>query len=227
MLFLSTKRRATNLSRTVRLRKMILKLSSEELIRSTLAYYDAHAEEFVERTAPIDLSAAYEPFLALLPPGAHILDAGCGSGRDTREFLAKGFKVTAFDGSKRLADIAKATTGQSVLHLRFDQITFDGEFDAVWACASLLHLPDDVIEDALDRLIFALSPGGVLFMSFKMGSGAVTDNGRYTSLMSDDRLAALLNSRRDRLMLVRKWTSDDTQGRPLLWTNVLARRVTH
>lgn len=31
-------------------------------------------------------------------PGGHILDVGCGSGRDAKYFIDKGYQVTAFDG---------------------------------------------------------------------------------------------------------------------------------
>jgi SAM-dependent methyltransferase len=37
----------------------------------------------------------YEPFLTLLPDNSHILDAGCGSGRDSLYFLQNGYKVKA------------------------------------------------------------------------------------------------------------------------------------
>ena len=40
--------------------------------------------------------------MKLLAPKAHILDFGCGSGRDTKYFLEQGFQVTAIDGSAEL-----------------------------------------------------------------------------------------------------------------------------
>ena len=39
-------------------------------------YYDAHAKEYAELTVKADMSPAYDRFLAYLPAGAAILDAG-------------------------------------------------------------------------------------------------------------------------------------------------------
>ena len=62
-------------------------------------YYDAHAKEYAELTVNADMSQAYDRFLVYLPAGAGILDAGCGSGRDSLHFIKKGFDVTMLDAS--------------------------------------------------------------------------------------------------------------------------------
>lgn len=68
-------------------------------MNETLDYYDKNAETFAGGTADIEFSAMQDLFLSFLKEGASILDFGCGSGRDTRYFLQKGYKVTALDGS--------------------------------------------------------------------------------------------------------------------------------
>ena len=89
---------------------------------TTLDYYDRNADAFTARTINDDLTSEYDAFLKHLPPGGHILDAGCGSGRDTRHFLDMGYHVTAFDGSIEMAARATEHTGRSVAHLRFEDI---------------------------------------------------------------------------------------------------------
>jgi SAM-dependent methyltransferase len=197
--------------------------SSDDTIRSTLAYYNTHAEDFVRRTRNVDMRPTREAFTALLPPGGRVLDAGCGSGRDSLAFLEEGFDVTAFDGSSALAELASTLTGLRVLCMPFAELTFASGFDGVWACASLLHLPPAELDDAVERLVDALKAGGTLFMSFKQGEGQAIDDGRFTSFMSDHALQALLE-RHPRLAVVRVWTAADAQGRPVRWSNVLARR---
>ena len=169
------------------------------------------------------MRATRAAFTALLPCRGRVLDAGCGSGRDSLAFLEDGFDVTAFDGSSALAELASTLTGLRVLCLPFAELTFASEFDGVWACASLLHLPPGELDDAVARLVHALRPGGILFMSFKQGEGETMDDGRFTSLMSDRALQALLERHR-RLAVVRVWTAADAQGRTVRWSNVLARR---
>ena len=53
-------------------------------------------------------------FKANLAEGAHILDLGCGSGRDSRHFIDQGYTVTAVDGSAEIAACAEQLIGQPV-----------------------------------------------------------------------------------------------------------------
>ena len=71
----------------------------------TVAYYDIHAEPFFSDTQNVDMAPLQQRFLARLPVGAHILDAGCGSGRDSKAFQEQGYRVTAFDASSRLVEL--------------------------------------------------------------------------------------------------------------------------
>ena len=59
----------------------------------TLSYYNTHAQDFVQGTVGVDFHITQDRFLAQLPAGAKILDFGCGSGRDTKYFLERGFAV--------------------------------------------------------------------------------------------------------------------------------------
>ena len=63
---------------------------------STLNYYQTNSESFIENTVNVDVNDLYRPFLENIPSTGKILDAGCGSGRDTKFFLEKGFSVVAF-----------------------------------------------------------------------------------------------------------------------------------
>jgi SAM-dependent methyltransferase len=112
----------------------------------TIAYYDKNGQEFAERTQHLDASTLYQPFLGLVPENGHLLDAGCDSGRDTRAFLERGYKVTAIDASETMVTLATRYTGQPVLKMRFKELSFCEVFDGIWACASLLHVPRHELE---------------------------------------------------------------------------------
>jgi SAM-dependent methyltransferase len=197
-----------------------------EPVRRTLDYYDTHADEFIARTADVDMSHVYEPFLALVPQGGHILDAGCGSGRDSAEFVRRGYHVTAFDGSAQLARRAAQRTGFPVLHLTFDQVAWRQAFDGVWACGSLLHLPLPEVQDALLALANALRPGGVLFCSLKAGTCEGEREGRWFTDTSPQALRSMLSGVPG-LEVVRIWQTDDARPDRVgtRWVNALARRV--
>jgi 2-polyprenyl-3-methyl-5-hydroxy-6-metoxy-1,4-benzoquinol methylase len=162
-------------------------------IVSQIDYYDTHADEYCRSTVSLDMSSAYERFLNELAPGAHIMDAGCGSGRDTKEFLHRGYVVTAFDGSPRMAHLASIHTGQECSVLRFQEMKFQQEFDGLWACASLLHVPRCEIEDVFRRCVFALKPGGIMYVSFIEGEGErVSGDGRLYNSYTAESLRKLL-----------------------------------
>ena len=52
----------------------------------TTAYYTENAQAFFADTVAVAMAPLYARFLPHIPPGGHILDAGCGSGRDTLAF---------------------------------------------------------------------------------------------------------------------------------------------
>ena len=158
-------------------------------------YYDLHAEEYFGATVGVDMGSVYERFLKKLSPGAHIADAGCGSGRDTRAFLQKGYVVTAFDSSPEMVRLAAAYTGQNCIVVRFQDMNFREEFDAVWACASLLHVPRREMPDVLRRFVTALRPGGVMYASFvEGGEDRAGADGRLYTCYTPEALTELIRT---------------------------------
>ncbi|MBZ0301885.1 MAG: class I SAM-dependent methyltransferase [Anaerolineae bacterium] len=194
--------------------------------RKTLDYYDQRGQDFFDRTVGLNVPHILQPFLERVPHGGHILDAGCGSGRESKLFLDRGYRVTAFDGSATMARLASAYIGQPVQHLTFDQMNFEGEFDGIWACATLLHVPLNDLPGVFERFIRALKPGSVWFASFKWGSGErQTEEGRRFTDFDDNTFRAFA-ARFPALTLEQLWQNSD--GRPEaqggLWLNALLRR---
>ena len=77
-------------------------------------YYDKNAQEFFDGTVDADMSSHHEKFLELIPENGSILDAGCGSGRDTKIFKTLGYNVTAIDGSAEMCRLASKFSGANV-----------------------------------------------------------------------------------------------------------------
>ena len=97
----------------------------------TISYYDQNAQQFFRETVELDMSELYVRFLAHVPKGGRILDAGCGSGRDTVYFLRHGFEVEAFDASAEMCRMASRLTEQTVLQKTFEQIDADESAGAI------------------------------------------------------------------------------------------------
>ena len=196
---------------------------SDKLLRRTLDYYECNAERYSSATLDADLSCLYQAFLRSLPKGARILDAGSGSGRDSLAFLRQGYNVSAFDASLALCRLSEQLTGVSTREIQFQDFEGCKEYDGIWACASLLHVPIAELPASIFRLICALKPGGVMYMSFKHGSGErVASDGRFYTDLTSDGLRVLINEISG--IWIRKiWTSSgvDGFGCPTLWVNAL------
>ena len=67
---------------------------------NTIQYYDLNQiEEYTEKTINTNMTKTYNMFEKYLKPNDHILDLGCGSGRDTKHFITN-YHVTALDPVK-------------------------------------------------------------------------------------------------------------------------------
>jgi len=155
-------------------------------------YYRQNAQRFFTDTASVDMSAFYPPFVDCLPPGARILDAGCGSGRDVKAFSEMGFDVEAFDASAELVALARQLSGKPIAQMRFQDVDAVEKYDGIWCCASLLHVSDAELPGVMTKLAMALKPGGVGYLSFKHGRGEREKDGRRFTDMDASGLQKLV-----------------------------------
>lgn len=150
----------------------------------TLAFYAEHAATYVA-SGHGGSSRHLPEFLALLPRGSRILELGCGAGRDTRAMLDAGHLVDPTDGSPAIAERAAAFLQLPVRVMRFDELGADSEYDAVWANASLLHVPRDGLPAILAKVRKALRPGGLHHATYRAGDGEGRDShGRFFNHLS-------------------------------------------
>lgn len=197
---------------------------------TTLDYYAKNAEAFAQSTLDVDMSALYQAFLPLLPSvnsdeqeKVHVLDAGCGAGRDALAFKNLGYKVTAFDACAELADIASFHLQQPVYVKTFRQMKEQAQYHGIWCCASLLHVAHHELPDRFTKLANALKPNGVLYASFKYGEGERQDGDRTFSDFTEDSITQLL-AQSDMLSVNKVWTTEDQRldRKGQIWLNVVA-----
>lgn len=161
-------------------------------MNETILYYENNAAEFCKNTLDADMAFCRNQFLNYLKPGAHILDAGCGSGRDSKSFMELGYQVTAMDASQKICEEAEKVLERKVLCQSFEEIDMEKTFDGIWACASLLHVSKEKLPEVLHRLKRALKDGGILYASLKYGKGETVKNGRLFNNYNEGTLRSLM-----------------------------------
>lgn len=149
----------------------------------TLEHYNGRAEAFWRGTRDHDVGQNIAALLGHIEaePPWHILDFGCGPGRDLKAFAELGHLAVGLDGAERLVAMARAYSGCEVLLQDFLQLALPAaRFDGVFANASLFHVPARELPRILGELRAALKPGGVLFCSNPRGDNQEGWNGgRY------------------------------------------------
>ncbi|MEG1296828.1 MAG: class I SAM-dependent methyltransferase [Niameybacter sp.] len=193
-------------------------------MNQTLNYYNTNAQDFIAGTLNVDMSELRNTFTKHLPQEAHILDAGCGSGRDSLAFKEAGYMVTAIDGSEAMCQQTEALIGQPVRHMVFQEVEDVQLYDGIWACATLLHVPDDEMVDVFTRLARALKDGGILYASFKYGDFEGERNGRYFTDYTEARFAKLLEHFPELKWIEQGITIDKRPDREEKWLNVIVRK---
>lgn len=183
-------------------------------------YYDLYYKEYIEKTVNLDMHPIYHRFEPFIPKGGRILDAGCGSGRDSKYFIDNGYIVDSFDASPNIALSASQYIKQNVHIMRFQDLYKENLYDGVFACASLLHVPDSELRSCIEKCINALKNDGVLYASFKLGSTAMADkHGRYFNNMDENRFKKY---KPKNTVIMNMWTREGVRpGDKNRWFNVI------
>ena len=194
-------------------------------MNQTLTYYNTNAQTFIEGTINVNFTETQNKFITKLPQSASILDFGCGSGRDTKYFLEKGYLVEAIDGSAELCKLASAYVGIEVRKMLFQDLQEVENYDAIWACSSILHLPYIELIEVLKKMEAALKQNGLIYTSFKYGTFEGMRNGRYFTDMTEESFKELLQ-KLGNLEIEETWiTSDVRPGRgEEKWLNLFLRK---
>ena len=192
----------------------------------TLDYYNKNAQQFSKETISVDFTKTQDRFLNYLTDKGYILDFGCGSGRDTKYFLDKGFQVKAVDGSKELCRLAAEYTGIKVGQMLFEDLDEKEIYDGIWACASVLHLSREKLPNIFHKMHQALKTNGIIYTSFKYGTFEGERNGRYFTDFTEGMFEEFVR-KISGLQIEKMWiTGDVREGRgDERWLNILLRKT--
>ena len=183
----------------------------KDYINNTLKYYDDNIESYKEHWLK-DFTKNYnfeipDIFLSYLNSKSHILDLGCGTGRDSKYFMDKGYQVTSIDGSYEMCKVAENLLKKEVEQINFLDIDYKEQFDGVFACASLLHLDNKDLIVVLNKISRALNQNGILYTCFKYGNSTRVDNGRFYNDMNEEKFLDLIKNI-ENLKILKSWISE-------------------
>ncbi len=145
----------------------------ERYLKETIKTYNEIASDYVQATSLLQPREEFKIFSQMVITGKIILDAGCGGGRDCKAFVEQGFQVIGIDLSTQMLKIAKNTAPEC----QFQQADLrkipleDNSIDAIWCCASLLHLKRSEVSRALLEFKRVLKEKAICCILVKKGTG--------------------------------------------------------
>ncbi len=109
--------------------------------------------------------------------------------------------------------------------MTFQELQYVDEYDAIWSCASLLHIKKNEIPLVFTKFIKALKVHGVWYMSFKVGNSEREKDGRLFNDYTKESLRDILESY-STLSVCNIWlTEDRREDREDKWINAIVRKV--
>ncbi len=186
---------------------------------TTQKYYEENSQAYIEQTMATDMSTQYALFEKYLSDDACILDVGFGSGRDMLYFTSKGYSVFGIDVISKFVEHAQKL-GLNVQLADFHSLPFICEFDAAWACASLLHSTD--LNCALLNVVKAVKPNGIIYLSMKVGLGTDMVGQRFYRYVDEIEISQL--AKQFNLQILEMSITADKLNRTNQWINVIYKK---
>lgn len=180
--------------------------------------YAVIAESYHDRTKDAVMDDHIDRFVAWLPAFGPVIDLGCGPGRDTAVLRAKGVQAVGLDLSWEMMQAGRQA-GLPGPYVQADMrhLPLPLNLAGVWACASLLHLPRELVPELLSQINRHLAAHGIFYISLKLGEGETwqqTAHGhplpRFFTFWQPERLDSALHQAN--FDIVDGWIDDKMHG---------------
>jgi SAM-dependent methyltransferase len=128
--------------------------------------YDRAFRELAASGADVHGEASF--VADLVPPGARVLDAGCGTGRVAVELARRGYDVAGVDNDASMLDVARRSAGVRWYDADLAALDLPERFDLVVAAGNVVvFLAEGTEQEVLRRLAGHLVPGGRLVSGWR------------------------------------------------------------
>ena len=205
-------------------------MENKEKYALNASAYDEIADEWHKFRKTCKVNKCVKEFCSLLPEGANVLDAGCGTGYPISAYLSEcGFKVTGFDPSEKMLEKAKALNLRNAKFYKSDFLNFKTDllFDAVIAFDCLWYIEHERQREIYEKAASLLKNGGYFMFTHGRTNGEIygemfEENFRYAALDLDTVIKLLRENGFETLRIETDYKEITTGTRDLL---VFARKV--
>jgi predicted TPR repeat methyltransferase len=137
----------------------------------TIQTYNTSAKQYADKYAVTGSRVAHieEAFSVFAKPNPHVLELGCGDGRDAVELCKRTDSYTGIDMSIEMLKLASIKAPQAQFECAFMEDYSAGQVDIIFAFASLLHTDIETFTQILQKFHGALSAGGLFHIGVKYG----------------------------------------------------------
>lgn len=144
-------------------------------------YYSHNAPSVDNK--PSDFAKYIESAFLYEKNPAHILELGCGNGRDSLFFLSRGHIITAIDG----ADVAierlnRITNSDNALFVCDDFVKnkelYQTRFDCIYSRFTLHAISEEQEDELLDKVRYALNDNGIFAIEARTTSDELYGKGK-------------------------------------------------
>jgi len=120
---------------------------------------------------PENLVVLAQELIQYIGQNGHIVEVGCGTGRDMSWFEAQNANIIGIDLSMGMLTYARKEVRGNLVSMNMRYLGFCNDyFDGAWCCASLLHLPKNEAVYALQEIKRVLKSSGMLVLSVQKGT---------------------------------------------------------
>lgn len=169
----------------------------------TLNYYETDSKNLSFRYENADVIEVQKLLLQTFEKNSKLIEIGCGSGRDASFMTKNGFDVIGIDGSKNMIKEAKKNhpeLSERLFHKTLpNDLKFDKKFDGIYSIATLMHLSENDLKNALSKIYNLLNQNGKFLMSISLFRDDINeygfdDKGRYFLVLSFENWKNLLEN---------------------------------
>ena len=115
--------------------------------------------------------------------------------------------------------------GYDIYHIPSEDLSFVNEFDAIWACASLLHVQRCNLHNVLIKCNQALKDDGIMYCSFKYVDFETVRNERYFNYLNEQSFSVILKD--TGITILETYITGDVRANRASeqWVNIVMKKI--